>query len=155
MDNVTIIKLGHFVPNYRLGQNAEETNIGTIIYNSKSDDNNYNFYLKYLLSILNENKYNITLWKSDNNMINSNGNIKNGLDKNGTISGYITYDQLSVGKSLCLYEVIDFDNITTPIWTTSLIKYILSDNIFITNNSVYAIHDLIKMRNDKLNIIGI
>lgn len=40
-------------------------------------------------------------------------------------------------------------------WHSSVVEKIISNNIVITKNSVYAIHSLSEFRNDKLNKLGI
>jgi hypothetical protein len=40
-------------------------------------------------------------------------------------------------------------------WHSSVVEKIVSNNIVITKNSVYAIHSLSDFRNDKLNKLGI
>jgi hypothetical protein len=40
-------------------------------------------------------------------------------------------------------------------WQTSTVTRIVSDSIFITKNSVYAIHEVDKLRHQKLNDLGI
>ena len=40
-------------------------------------------------------------------------------------------------------------------WYTSTVNYIIDDNILITRNSVYAIHDISKIREKLLNDLGI
>lgn len=66
--------------------------------------------------------------------------IKIGQYKTGTI-----YKEITVGDSITLNG--DF-------WSTSRVTHIY-DSIIITLNSVYAIHDLQKVRNDKLKDLGI
>jgi hypothetical protein len=40
-------------------------------------------------------------------------------------------------------------------WQTSTVTRIVSDSVFITKNSVYAIHEVDKLRHQKLNDLGI
>lgn len=77
---------------------------------------------------------------------------------------YLKTEKLIVGAVSHPKSVQKFDSepevgkaftINNGSWQTSTVTRIVSDSVFITKNSVYAIHEVDKLRHQKLNDLGI
>lgn len=52
-------------------------------------------------------------------------------------------------------QIYEFFSVNIGYWQTSSVVKVVTEDIFITKNSVYAIHDTSKLRDKKLNDLGI
>ena len=138
-----IIKLGEILNIHKIPGSKKE--IPTIMISTDSGE-----LVDYYNNILVENlKNRYTFQKTSGGIIRINGGILdiiNGLKPiDGiTIKGIPDSDPI-VGKSF---------SINKGMWVTSVVEEII-DNIIITRNSVYVIHDISKVRQKKLDDLGI
>ncbi len=128
---VEILKIGTILPS-----TIENKNTIMVVYNGGPIFDHY-------VSILKEKcGYEYKFLKTDKNIIGGPhryipGNIDNRLF--GELDG-----DLVVGMSF-----------TVGSWHSSIVQKIINKNIAITNNSVYAIHNLSEFRQNRLNDLGI
>ncbi len=133
---VEILKLGYIIPRVVGGNIDREKETIMIVYNGGPIFDHY-------VSILKEKcGYEYKFLKTDKNIIGGPhryipGNIDNRLF--GELDG-----DLVVGMSF-----------TVGSWHSSIVQKIINKNIAITNNSVYAIHNLSEFRQNRLNDLGI
>jgi hypothetical protein len=133
---VEILKLGYIIPRVIGGNIDREKETIMIVYNGGPIFDHY-------VSILREkcgDEYKFL--KTDKNIIGGPhryipGNIDNRLF--GELDG-----ELVIGMSF-----------TVGSWYSSIVQKIINKNIVITNNSVYAIHNLSEFRENRLNDLGI
>jgi hypothetical protein len=132
---VEILKIGTILPDIKGGR---EFTI-MVVYNGGSIFDHYVTILKEKCG--DEYKY----LKTDKAIIGSINNTSrfSKSDKSDTLKG-IQNDDPVVGQSYGIGN-----------WHTSTVNKIIDENILITRNSVYAIHDVSKLREKRLNDLGI
>ena len=135
---VEILKIGSIIPSIK-HEVIEAKKEGTImvVFNGGSIFDHYVEVLKEKCG----DKYNYL--RTDKAIV---GTIESGSlvnKKSDTLKG-IQKKEPKIGES---YGVGN--------WYTSTVNKIIDDNILITRNSVYAIHDISKIREKRLNDLGI
>ncbi len=130
---VEILKIGSILPSVKEGDKSTIM----VVFNGGPIFNHYVEVLKEKCG----DKYKYL--KTDKSIV---GSIESGSlvsKKSETLKG-IQNDEPKIGTS---YGVGN--------WYTSIVNDIIDDNILITRNSVYVIHDISKIREKRLNDLGI
>lgn len=134
---VEILKIGKVLP--RIKENNKSTIM--VVYDCGAI---YDYYVNILREEC-ENDYNFL--KTEKSIISERfstrvaGRIGEGHSYKGKFD-----DDPQVGKSFTL---------NNGSWSSTVINKIVDNNIIFTNNSIYAIHDVSKMRDRKLKDLGI
>ena len=135
---VEILKIGTIIPNIVGGKTNGETIM--IVYDGGPL---FDHYVSILKEKCGEYKY-LKTQKSIVGVPNNRpGRFAKFEKPSDTLKG-IADGEPEVGKSY-----------TVDSWRTSTVEKIIDDDILITRNSVYAIHNVEKLRDKKLNDLGI
>jgi hypothetical protein len=135
---VEILKIGTIIPNIVGGKTNGETIM--VVYDGGPL---FDHYVSILKEKCGEYKY-LKTQKSIVGVPNNRPDRFAKFDKpSDTLKG-IADGEPEVGKSY-----------TVDSWRTSTVMKIIDDDILITRNSVYAIHNIEKLRDKKLNDLGI
>lgn len=134
---VEIIKIGNIIgPNSFPFHNKGNDKLILI---ATDGDTTYNYYLE----ILKKNRPQFRYQKTVQSIV---GYTRfNPLDKNKTLVGISDGDAIP-GKPY---------TINNSSWHTSTVEDIIEDSILVTKNSIYAIHNLSKIRDKKINDLGL
>lgn len=128
---VEILKIGSIIPS------KEDKHTIMVVYNGGPIFDHYVEVLKEKCG----DKYKYL--KTDQSIVGTMEVFRLGRKKSETLKG-IQNSEPKIGTS---YGVES--------WYTSIVNEIIDDNILITKNSVYAIHDVSKIREKRLNDLGI
>ena len=138
MRKVEILKIGSIIPSIK----SDDKCTIMIVYNGGPIFDHYVSILREKCG--DEYKY----LKTDQSIVG--GVLRPSYSIPGRLSKYyqvlkgIQNDEPEVGKSYSVEH-----------WHTSIVMKIIDEDILITKNSVYAIHDVSKIRDRKLNDLGI
>ena len=127
---IELIKIGQVLDDYN-------TSTKKTIMLIADGDNLINYYIKIFIDKVGDD-YHIL-------MANADTFIRSYRRVSSVIKG-VPDNEPIVGKRFTINNLM---------WGTSTVKVIVDDSIFITKNSVYAIHDVSKIREKKLKELGI
>ena len=132
---VEILKIGSILPDIKGGSKFTIM----VVYNGGYIFDHYVTILKEKCG--DEYKY----LKTDQSIVGTPNNLQFNLKKKGTTLKGIADGDPVVGQS---YSIDSY-------WRTSTVQKIIDEDILITKNSVYAIHNPSKIRDKKLSDLGI
>lgn len=139
MNKVELIKLGQFVGG-GLGDKS-------IILLVEEDDPTTSYYLSIFKKYCESNS--LATLKTAGGVVRPSGSTR--------FSGFHTTAELKhiSGVSDGSPAIGHSFTVNGGTWGTSKVVFVVNDNIFITSNSIYAIHSKSDMRDQKLNKLGI
>jgi hypothetical protein len=134
MKEVELLKLGYIVHAVR----QDKKNLIMVAFNGGPL---FDYYISILTSQCDDYEY----LKTDKSII---GGINLNLMNRKDLETFkcVPDDNPIVGKNF---------TVNNHYWSTSEVKKIINNNIIITKNSVYAIHDISELRDKKINDLGI
>lgn len=137
---VEVLKIGSIIPRVVGGKIDSEKKTIMVVFDGGPLFDHY-------VSILKENCDDYSYLKTQKSIVGRPSNRPDRFSKfekpSDTLKGRPDGDP-EVGKSY-----------TVDSWRTSTVEKIIDDDILITKNSVYAIHNVEKLRDKKLNDLGI
>ena len=141
MREVEVIKIGQIIPNLQPSVNKR---VPTVMILDSDDP----VVVHYLSIFKDYCKYywSVSLLKTSESIIRPSGEDLYRLNmtkKSKNVKGRID-DEPQIGKSF---------TINNSSWHTSLVENIIDGNIIVTRNSVYALHDIGTMREQKLKTL--